>query len=279
MTSQRYTHAYLALAIGLFSANTLASESSHEAEHNNNENGPACTDFGPQTPRDIDSVHGENKVTFKVAPSYKEMNLCNIHMHTNAEHKAKAFSIYAGEGEHGHGGGYQCAISKSLSQEELMPPEKNNCKGVKPGDTIEVHWVHTSCDVKPGKGLGSCLSDKCEKPLLRVETQVFTVVNDSSALDFNTMTYQGNMVNGLHQAKSLPSNTGKPVQFLGSTTGPKYTEQQCSSMEVTWNVRPECAKVDINSLSKWCESNVFEENESHGVRKLVTNPRLLSEIK
>lgn len=279
MKLHRYTHACLALAFGLFSATALASENGHEADHKNNTTGPVCTDFGPQTPRDIDSVSGKNKVTFKVAPSYKKMNLCNIHMHTNAEHKAKAFSIYAGEGEHGHGGGYQCGISKSLSKAELMPPVKNNCNGVKPGDTIEVHWVHTSCDVKPGKGLGSCLSDKCEKPLLRVETQVFTVVNDTSALDFNTMTYHGNMVNGLHQAKSLPTNTGKPVQFLGSTTGPKYTEQQCSPMEVTWNVRPECAKVDINSLSKWCESNVFEENESHGVRKLVTNPRLLSEIK
>ncbi len=73
-------------------------------------------------PRDIDSVSGKNKVTFKVAPNYKEMNLCNIHMHTNAEHKAKAFSIYAGEGEHGHGGGYKCGISKSLSKAELMPP-------------------------------------------------------------------------------------------------------------------------------------------------------------
>jgi hypothetical protein len=43
------------------------------------------------------------------------MNLCNIHFHNNAEHKAKDFAIYAGEGEHGHGGGYQCQISKSLS--------------------------------------------------------------------------------------------------------------------------------------------------------------------
>jgi len=37
--------------------------------------------------------------------------------------------------------------------------------------------------------------------------------------------------------------------------------------------------VDINSLSEWCKDNVFEENYAHGVRKLVTNPKLLSEIK
>ncbi|MDH3342595.1 MAG: delta-class carbonic anhydrase [Gammaproteobacteria bacterium] len=277
MNSRSYIYASLALTIGLLSSNGFASEKKHDnAGH---ATGPACTGFGPQTPRDIDNVSGENKDIFSLAPDYKDMNLCNIHFHTNAEHKAKAFSIYAGEGEHGHGGGYQCNDSKSLTKKELMLPKINHCNGVEPGDTIEVHWVHSSCDIKPGKGLGSCLSDNCANPNLRVETQVFTVVNDPSAMDFNTMTYDGNMVNGYHQAKSLPTNTGKPVEFLGSTTGPKYTEQQCSPMQVSWSVRPQCAKVDINSLSKWCEHNEFEEDHAHGVRKLVTNPRLLSKIK
>ncbi len=238
-----------------------------------------CEGFGPQTPRDIDSVEGVNQRYFALAPSYKKMNLCNIHFHNNAEHKAKDFSIYAGEGKHGHGGGYQCKIGQSLSKSELKTPQKKMCKGLKPGDTIEVHWVHTSCDIKPGKGLESCLSAHCGNPDLRVETQVFTVVNDSSALNFNDLSYDGNMVNGLHQAKSLPENTGSPVEFLGSTTGPKYTEQSCSPLQVSWSVRPQCAKVDINSLGEWCEDNVFEEDHAHGVRKLVTNPKLLSKIK
>ncbi len=269
------TQASVVLALGLFSANGMAADD-HSAHA---EGGVACEGFGPQTPRDIDNVAGENKRLFALAPSHTEMNLCNIHLHNNAEHKAADFSIYAGEGDHGHGGGYQCKISKALSPEELKMPAKNACKGVNPGDTIEVHWVHSSCDVKPGKGLGSCLSDTCANPDLRVETQVFTVVNDSSALNFNDLTYGGNMVNGLHQAKAIPTNTGKPVEFMGSTTGPSYTEQQCSPLQVTWSVRPQCAKVDINSLSEWCESNVFEEDHAHGVRKLVTNPKLLSEIK
>ncbi|GAA3916960.1 delta-class carbonic anhydrase [Litoribacillus peritrichatus] len=237
-----------------------------------------CSGFGPQTPRDIDQKAGDNKRKFSIAPESTEMNLCNIHFHNNAEHKAKDFSIYAGEGEHGHGGGYQCGISKSLTQAELVAPEGDICHGLKPGDTIEVHWVHSSCDVQPGKGLGSCLSDGCANPDLRVETQVFTVVNDSAALNFADLTYDGNKVNGLHQAKTLPEGTGQAVEFLGSTTGPKYTEQNCSPLQVTWSVRPQCAKVDINSLGKWCESNVFKEDHAHGVRKLVTNPKLLSEI-
>ncbi|MDQ6962964.1 MAG: delta-class carbonic anhydrase [Mariprofundaceae bacterium] len=268
---------FVLLAMGLFA--TTASASDHGHSHAPAADGPACEGFGPQTPRDIDSLNGENKRRFAAAPASTALNLCNIHFHNNAEHKAKDFSIFAGEGKHGHGGGYQCSISKTLSKAELKKPSKKICKGLKPGDTIEVHWVYTSCDITPGKGLGSCLSAACANPDLRVETQVFTVVNDKKALNFNDFAYDKNIVNGLHQAKSLPNTTGTPVEFLGSTTGPSYTEQACSPMQVTWSVRPQCAKIDINSLGKWCGNNDFEEDHAHGVRKLVTNPKLLSEIK
>lgn len=259
---------YIPIALALFSLTSVAREQETTGE--------ICLGYGPQAPRDIDNQTGENKRIFSIAPSYNEMNLCNIHFHVNAEHKAKGFSIAAG---YDNGGGYQCNDSKSLTKEELETPTKNDCDGVKTGDTIEVHWVHTSCDVKPGKGLGSCLSDRCSNPNLRVEAQVFIVVNDSSAINFNDLSYDGNRVNGLHQAKALPTDTGRAVEFLGSTTGPKYTEEQCSPLQVSWSVRPDCAKVDINSLSEWCKGNVFEEDHAHGVRKLVTNPKLLSEIK
>jgi len=260
-------------AVQIFT-NVMASDHTDEIHP-----GQACVGYGPQAPRDIDNVFGTNKRIFTSAPSYKDMNLCNIHFHNNAEHKAKAFSIYAGEAEHGHGGGFQCGISQSLSKAELTPPKRDICNGLKPGDTIEVHWVYSSCDIKPGKGLESCLSQHCVNPDLRVETQVFTVVNDASALNFNDLNYDGSRVNGYHQAKALPDNVGKPVEFMGSTTGPKYTEQHCSAMQVTWSVRPQCAKVDINSLGQWCKGNVFKEDHAHGVRKLVTNPALLSVIK
>ena len=270
---------FIVFAIGILSANCMAENNSQTIKGDLVVGSAACEGYGPQTPRDIDNAAGTNKRIFAIAPNYKEMNLCNIHFHNNAEHKAKDFSIYAGEGDHGHGGGYQCNISKSLSSSELMLPKETVCNGLKPGDTVEVHWVHTSCDIKPGKGLGSCLSESCANPDLRVETQVFTLVNDRSALNFIDMAYQGNIVDGLHQAKALPTNTGNPIEFLGSTTGPKYTEQKCSALQVTWSVRPECAKVDINSLGEWCEDNIFEEDHAHGVRKLVINPKLLSKIK
>jgi hypothetical protein len=237
-----------------------------------------CTGYGPQTPRDISNTAGTNSRLFAMAPAPSKLNLCNIHTHTNAEHKGPGFSLSAGSGEHG---GFKCNETADLTAAELSEPEHGAgaYHGVKPGDTIEVHWVHTSCDVTPGKGLGSCLSDSCANPQLRVETQVFLVVNDPDALNFMDFAYEGNMVGGLHQAKALPSGTGTPVVFGGSTTGPSYTQEACSPLQVTWSVRPQCAKLDINSLNLWAAmGNVFEEDHSHGVRQLVTAPELLAPI-
>ncbi len=264
------------LAIGsvpLISPQILANEDAHHPLVT--ESGPVCTGFGPQTPRDIDNRKGENQQVFSLAPSYKDMNLCNIHFHNNAEHKSKDFSILAGDGINT---GYQCNISKKLSPTELTSVKGDICHGLKPGDTIEVHWVYSSCDIKPGKGLGACLSENCSNPDLRVESQVFTLVNDPQALNFNNFSYEGDIINNHPQAHSLPKKTGKPIEFLGSTTGPAYSEQVCSPLQVSWSVRPSCAKLDINSLGEWCEHNVFEEDHAHGVRKLVVNKTLLSEI-
>jgi hypothetical protein len=255
--------------------NSYAKDDIPDAEFHSDDK-KACQGFGPQNPRDIDNTAGNNKRIFSLAPDYEQMNLCNIHFHKNASHKAKDFSIFAGEGDQA---GYQCNMSTSLSQAELKTTKGEICNGLIPGDTIEVHWVHSSCDITPGKGLGSCLTERCANPTLRVEAQVFTLVNDSAALNFNDLSYNGNQVAGLHQAKTIPNNTGKPVQFAGSTTGPTFTELTCSPFQATWSVRPQCAKLDINSIGKWCENNAFEEDHAHGVRKLVTNPDLLSEIK
>jgi hypothetical protein len=206
------------------------------------------------------------------------MNLCNIHTHTNAEHKGPGFSVFAGDGTFG---GYRCNETAALTAEELADPwnGKGPFGNVKPGDTIEVHWVYSSCDVAPGKGLGSCLSDACANPELRVEAQAFLLVNDPNALDFRDFDYAGASVNGFHQPKALPSGTGEPVVFAGSTTGPSFSQEKCSPLQVTWSVRPQCARLDINSLHAWAQgSNAFKEVESQGVRPLVTAPELLSKI-
>lgn len=237
-----------------------------------------CLDAGPQTPRDISSKTGLNTVTFPWAPASTELNLCNIHTHTNAEHKGPGFEVFVSSEDDG---GYACNDTGSLTEAELTDPANGSgaYKGVKPGDTIEVHWVHSSCNVQPGEGLGSCLTDACSDPLLRVEAQVFLVVNDPEALDFTSFDYAPPADGGFHQAKALPTGSGEPVVFRGSTTGPSYTQSTCSKVKVTWAVRPQCARVDISSLHRWAKSgNAFNETKSHGVRQLVTAPELLSEI-
>ena len=234
-----------------------------------------CVNMGPQTPRDISSPLGLNIESFPLAPQVSEMNLCNLHTHTNAEHKGPGFSMFVSNADDG---GYACNDTVQLSAAELAPVE-GAYKGVKPGDTIEVHWVHTSCDATPGEGLGACVPDGCDNPLLRVEAQVFLVVNDPGALDFTAMDYGGADADGLHQAKMIPATTGEPVLFRGSTTGPSYDQSNCSPVRVTWNVRPRCARLDISSLHRWAaQGNVFKETKSHGVRQLVTAPELLSPI-
>ena len=237
-----------------------------------------CQGYGPQTPRDIDQHAGTNSHVFSKAPARAQMNLCNIHFHHNAEHKAADFALYAGPGSDGLGGGYQCAMSRQLSAEDLRSPATDICQGLQPGNTIEVHWVYTTCEVQPGPGLGSCLTEACGNPELRVEAQVYTLVNDPDAGDFREMAYGGHIVDGFHQAKAIPEDTGTPLTFLGSTTGPQYTQAACSPLQVSWSVRPQCARLDIHSLGAWCGGNVFEEDHAHGVRQLVTDLSLLSEI-
>lgn len=239
---------------------------------------PLCTGYGPQTPRDISRAAGSNPRHFTLAPPPGQMNLCNIHTHTFAEHKGPGFSIHAVEGGKS---GYRCNDTGSLTAAELEDPAHGHgaYHNVAPGDTIEVHWVYTSCAATPGEGLGACLTEACANPELRVETQVFLLVNDPGALDFNDYMLAAETRDGLYQPRALPGGTGAPVVFAGSTTGPSYSEAKCSPMQVTWSVRPQCARLDISSLHAWAAAgNVFAEAHSHGVRALVTAPELLSQI-
>ncbi len=235
--------------------------------------------FGPQSPRDLRTQSGRNKIEFSEAPDYDEMNLCNIHFHKNAEHAGGEFTTYAGNG---NGKGFHTGFvyDGSLSEAELSPYEKEVCPdkhgGLAPGDTIEVHYVHSSAKVGPGPTLGACLNESIGNPQLRVEGQVFVLVNDDTALDFNQLTELG-VESGFNQAVNIPDNTGDPIEYNGSTTGPGFNEK-ASPLQVSWSVRPKVAKVSISSVGKWCEGNVFDEDHAHGVRNLVINPDLISDI-
>ncbi len=235
--------------------------------------------FGPQSPRDIDLLIGSNNRTFEVAPSYQNMNLCNIHFHKNAEHKGGEFTKYAGNGDgHGYQSGY--LYTGKLSPSEAKPVSKNICPSkhgsLSTGDTIELHYVFSTAPVTPGPTLGACLHNSVKNPLLRVETQVFVLVNDARALDFKQLTAHG-VKNNFQQALYIPENMGKAIQYAGSTTGPGYNEKG-SPFLVSWSVRPKVAKVNIETVGQWCQDNVFKEDHAHGVRNLVIEPKLLSNM-
>lgn len=235
--------------------------------------------FGPQAPRDLASSQGNNLRSFGRAPASAEMNLCNIHFHENAEHRGGQFTTFAGNGDgKGYGTGFK--YDGSLSDAELAPlaqPVGSSDHGdLEPGDTIEIHFVFSSAQITPGPSLGACISKSIANPQLRVEAVVAVLVNDPQAADFQDMA-KVEKIGDLYQAVNIPADLGTPVSYSGSTTGPSYNEKG-SPFQVSWNVRPNVVKLDINSVGAWLSDNQFDEKYAHGVRNLVVNPDLLSPI-
>ena len=256
-------------------ASTPADKKSSLLERNTEGKG-----FGPQAPRDLSLKAGSNKRASSTAPTSQNMNLCNIHFHNNAEHKGGEFTTFAGPGDgHGYQTGYK--YSGTLSSLESAPLKAPVCVGehggMQAGDTIELHYVHSSAQVVPGPTLNSCLSETDSNPQLRVEAQVFVLVNDSKAPSFDNFVKAG-VVNGYHQALNIPKDSGVPVTYLGSTTGPAYNDKG-SPLQVSWSVRPKVVKVDAESVGQWCKGNIFKEDHAHGVRTLIDNTMLLNEMK
>lgn len=277
----------LATATVLLSGSAFATNEHHEVPNDVIQKQRAMLErntvnkgYGPQAPRDISNKAGTNHRIFGFAPDSRNMNLCNIHMHKNAEHKGGEFTKYAGNGTGtGYQSGYQYTGKLTAAESKKVDNEicPNPHGGLFPGDTIEVHYVYSTAQAQPGNTLGACLGESTLNPQLRVETQVFVLVNDKKALDFMMLTEHDHKTDK-YQAINIPNNTGTPVQYAGSTTGPSYNEKG-SPYQVTWSVRPNVAKVNIETVGQWCKGNVFKENHAHGVRNLVTNPKLLSEIK
>jgi hypothetical protein len=201
------------------------------------------------------------------------MNLCNIHFHNAAEHRGPGFATLAPQGKTR---GYVCSKAAKPGPKSRVKFKKG-CKDVKAGDTIEVHWVFTTCDVKPGPGLGSCVSKTCANPQLRVEASVFQVVDHAGALDFRKFD-SGKKRGSYHQPRRLPPRQ-KTTTYLGSTTGPSYSDSKCSPYQVTWSVAHGCQLVDVNTVHAWCDANAFDEHKAHGVRVLVRKPSLLAPMR
>jgi len=238
-------------------------------------------DVGAQSPRDINDSTGLNTKATTTAPASSQMNLCDIHFHKSAEHKGGEFTTYAGNGNgEGYGSGYK--YSGTLTSAELTSYTiENEHNPLHSGDTIEVHYVYTSnTGNRLGHGLGTCLEGGAN-PLLRVEAEVYVLVNDENALDFTKINKIDDANISRAQASQIPDvNATTAVQYEGSTTGPGYNET-FSPYQVTWSVRPHVEKVNIKTVQEWLEgegASIFEEEHAHGVRNLVINQELLSPI-
>lgn len=235
--------------------------------------------FGPQSPRDLDDRDGSNQRVFGNAPAASEMTLCDIHFHESAEHRGGQFTSYAGNGD-GQGFGTGFVYDGELTGAEMTPVEgkigESEHGDLVPGDTIEIHFVYSTAQATLGNSLATCLSDSTVNPQLRVEAVVAVLVNDPNAADFTEMASIKEL-DGLNQVPNLPSDLGTPVVYQGSTTGLGYNEKG-SPFQVTWSVRPNVVKLDINSVAAWLSDNEFDEDHAHGVRNLITNPDLLSTI-
>lgn len=240
--------------------NMYASETKHAAPAEANQ----CIGAGPQSPRDIDNPAGSNPVIFAEAPAIADMNLCNIHFHRNAEHKSAAYSTYVKDGDNS---GWACQ-EPAAGRLEHKHAEYKGCEGIAEGDTIEVHWVHTTCDINTegveplGGGLNACLTTMCPNPQLKVVAQVFVLQKDGK----------------LKFAETPISHNDPTVVYTGATTGTSYSNEHCSPFQVTWDVKKTCDMLDIDDFSKWCSSNKYKDNHAHGVRELVTSEALLSKI-
>jgi len=225
---------------------------------------------GPQAPRDIDSAWGSNTTQFKTANNIDKMNLCDIHYHWNAEHKSAAYSTFVSTGNDHSGWAVIAPAStdpKERAENDIGGEE--HPIGVMVGDTIEVHFVHTTCNVKyeelePKNGLNNCVSEVCANPQLRVVAQVFKVVDDEHE--------HADVTDLDHPMKHDDAR----VVYTGSTTGSKYNNDHCSPFQVTWDVKKTPATISAHGLAHWSHEH---DQHAHAVRELVTHDDLLSPIR
>ena len=131
----------------------------------------------------------------------------------------------------------------------VTPTGSGEACGVAVGDRVEFHWVHTNCELpaEPKPGLSNCVCDR-DDLTLRVITQAYVVGPSGSEL-------------------AMPS--GEMVKYVGSTTGPSYSDEVCSPAKVNWEVNPTVETLSLDALAGFCADNAWAETKAHGIREVV----------
>ncbi len=139
--------------MGVQAKSGQATDEAVASQRDNLASNTAGKGFGPQSPRDLRYAEGNNGIVFENAAPHTEMNLCNIHFHENAEHAGGEFTKFAGNGD-GAGSGTGFLYSGDLTRSEERAISPTVCAGkygdLQSGDTIEIHYVHSSAQVKRG---------------------------------------------------------------------------------------------------------------------------------
>jgi len=231
---------------------------------------PCDHNSGPIGPADVsDDAVGTRPPLFRPQSTVGRLQSTQPHMHKWAEHKSKGQYDIPGPAEATKG--FECDKS-GLTPAQLAPfayqfcqpqPDITNCSfaaipgaapevtrgdvpcalsRVNPGDTIEIHWPHTSGSTSP---LGP-FDDVVSNALLVVQAQVFLVVNDPK--------YEMDVQLFLtHWNEALAAEDS--VAYVGSPTGDHDNRNMCYSNQNTWLVDRKCHMLHVGSLDRWCGAN------------------------
>lgn len=240
----------------------------------------ACDFAGPQSPRDVTGVDGSNP--YKVeglqrTTSTEGMRICNVHFHRFAEHRSEGqYDVDKGRE------GWACRSAGASSGDGQAAPDENGGLDEQApahdGDTVEVHWAYTTCpqqlideqiaaalekDPKAITGLAPCA---CPGAEIVFEARIFRISKDSG---LDTL------------SNTPPPPTGELARYFGSTTGAVYNGT-CSPIQSGWRVDRSCGELKLSALEAWLQDPrgaiLFNESKPHGVRELVTDPKILSRL-
>lgn len=267
-----------------------------------------CTDAGPQAPKDLTTAtlntaaHGTRNPQAPIFThdQMNHMTVVNVHFHLGAEHKSDNYNDeqftedydasnpvggpYGVTDHPARPGFYGSGYSPSGRKDRDAVPAP--CKGMKVGDTIEVHWVHSSAGVRQPDdgdyqlledGLGSAVNGRAlRNPQVHVEAVVYQILPDGDA--GITFTPVGSL-----RETHWPDepSADEYIRYVGSSTGMSYTgneegpTQTCSPYLINWGVDLRLHKVSSTTMQEFCSlllaEGLVKDVLVHGSRRILHN--------
>lgn len=268
---------------------------------------PDCTVAGPQSPKDLTTDRISDGNRFSAAPvmhrkQMNDMELVNVHFHLGAEHKSDAYNsnavsdsgtTFTAGGHDVRAGWWATGTAADFhSTRASATPVGSPCEDLYVGDTIEVHWVHSSAGKQAAgsddpegthltDGLGNAANGRnLLNPMLHVEGTVYSIVSDDTA---ETVFDPGK--NEPEKNKTLldyhmpKAGENDYVRYVGSSTGQSFTgnfaakDQLCSPYVINWGVDLRLHKVKNTTMVELCQAlkknNIVTDLKPHGSRVLL----------